>query len=217
MQYAFIYRGRYFTHFEVLFNKITLIVTKMATIATPKVSYNSTPLPTKSSWIDPTKEPVNVLAIPGAGNSDSQEETVGYCEDTARVIQRARAGTNKAQGMNSHLLLCSSRISDAMAGETVNQFLARDKKELLEEGSDVKSSIKESNDQDLDNIFCMQESKTGRSSGKHVKRGIVRAPTIGKDIGEDLDDLPSYGSTAGSSQGGCAWPLCLNACLYCCR
>jgi hypothetical protein len=34
------------------------------------------------------------------------------------------------------------------------------------------------------------------------------------NIGEALDNLFGYGSTAGSSQGGCAELLCLNACSY---
>jgi hypothetical protein len=40
----------------------------------------------------------------------------------------------------------------------------------------------------------------------------VQDGTAEKNIGESLDDPFGYGSTAGSSQGGCAELLRLNAC-----
>ena len=50
---------------------------------------------------------------------------------------------------------------------------------------------------------------------KLVEEGsLVQEGTAEKNSGEAMDDLFGYGSTAGSSQGGCAELLHLNACSY---
>ena len=50
---------------------------------------------------------------------------------------------------------------------------------------------------------------------KLAKEGsILQEGTAEKNMGVALDDLFRYGSTAGSSQGGCIEWLRLNACSY---
>jgi hypothetical protein len=56
------------------------------------------------------------------------------------------------------------------------------------------------------------EAREDEEQGPAVQEGIAE-----KNIGESLDDLFGYGSTAGSSQCGCAELLRLNACSYRCR
>lgn len=47
-----------------------------------------------------------------------------------------------------------------------------------------------------------------------AEEGSLHEGTAEKNIDETLDNLFGYGSTAGSSQGGCAELLRLNTCSY---